>query len=93
MGIPLACSLDASEMLERSAAWSRLLGAHLLARDLIPGGIRIRVAPAAAGELARLVDLERECCAWIDFRFPDARTVEMTGSAEGEQALAGMFAG
>ena len=28
---------------------------------------------------------------WIQFRFPDSATVEMTGSAEGEQALSGMF--
>jgi hypothetical protein len=92
MHLPIACSLDASGMRERSAEWSRLLATHLLARERIPGGIRIRVASAAAGELARLVDLERECCAWIEFRFPDPATVEMTASAGGEQALAGMFA-
>jgi len=91
MGAPVACSLDAADMRERSADWSRLLDGHLVSREPIPGGIRIRVQPAAAGELVRLVDLERECCAWIDFRFPDPATVEMTGDADGEQALAVMF--
>jgi hypothetical protein len=91
MGLPVACSLDVSDMRERSAQWSRLLGGHLVSREPIPGGIRIRVQPAAAAELVRRVDLERECCAWIAFRFPDSATVEMTGNPEAAQALAGMF--
>jgi len=92
MGVPVACSLDAADMRSRAAEWARLLAGHLVSREPIPGGIRIRVQPAAAGELLRLVDLERECCVWIDYRFPNPATVEMTSDADGEQALAGMFA-
>jgi len=92
METPVACSLEASEMRDRSAEWSRLLVERLVFRESIPGGIRIRVEPAAAGELRRLVDLERKCCAWIGFRFADSATVEMTAAGgQGEQALAGMF--
>src|SRR5205085_1273958 len=43
--VPVACSLEASDLRERAAEWSRLLGRHLVSRESIPGGIRIQVEP------------------------------------------------
>jgi hypothetical protein len=40
--------------------------------------------------LLQLVDLERECCAWIDYEVVGP-AVTMTAAGEGEDVLAGMF--
>jgi hypothetical protein len=60
-------------------------------RDLVPGGIRLRVAPGAASALMELIDLERECCAWIHFEVSDGSVVTLTAGGDGEVVLAGMF--
>jgi hypothetical protein len=41
----------------------------------------------------RLIDLERECCAWIDFEVGDDSTVTLTAEGEGGAVLSEMFAG
>jgi hypothetical protein len=58
----------------------------------VPGGIRLRAAPGAAAALIELIDLERECCAWINFEVSDdGSVVTLTADGDGEAALAGMF--
>jgi hypothetical protein len=89
---PIACTLTASDLKDREGAWRKLMGSGLVERDLVPGGIRLRPAPGAAAALIALIDLERECCAWIDFDFSDGSVVTMTAEGDGEAVLAGMFA-
>lgn len=67
------------------------MGSGLVRRDLVPGGIRLRAAPGAAAALIELVDLERECCAWIHFDVSEGSVVTMTAHGAGEAVLAGMF--
>ena len=67
------------------------MGSGLVSRDLVPGGIRLRAAPGAAAALIELIDLERECCAWINFEVADGSVVTLTAEGEGEAVLAGMF--
>jgi hypothetical protein len=67
------------------------MASGLVERDQIPGGIRLRAVPGAAAALIELIDLERECCAWIDFEVSDGSVVTLTAEGEGEAVLAGMF--
>jgi len=89
---PIACTLTQSELKDRGAAWRKLWASGLLHRERVPGGIRLQADRGAEDALRQLVDLERECCAWIDFRV-EGSTVTMTADADGEPVLAGMFAG
>jgi len=89
---PIACTLSPSELKDRGAAWRKLWASGLLHRERVPGGIRLQADRGAEDALRQLVDLERECCAWIDFRV-EGSTVTMTADADGEPVLAGMFAG
>jgi hypothetical protein len=41
----------------------------------------------------QLLDLERECCAWIDFDVSEGSVATLTAEGAGEAALAGMFQG
>ena len=85
------CTLSAFELNDRAAAWRKLLGSGLVQRDRVPGGIRLRAEPGAQAALIALIDLERECCAWINFELSDGSFVTLTAGGEGEAVLAGMF--
>ena len=84
------CTLSDSELQDRGAAWRKLWSSGLLSRERIPGGIRLRAEPGAAVALGRLVELERECCAWIDYETGDGWAV-LTAPGPGEDVLATMF--
>lgn len=88
---PIACTLSASELRDRGAAWQKLMGSGLVRSDAVPGGVRLHAAPGAAAALMDLIDLERECCAWIRFEVEDASTVTLTSDGDGEAVLARMF--
>jgi hypothetical protein len=88
---PIACTLKGSELKDREGAWNKLMGSGLVKRDLVPGGIRLRATPGAASELMELIDLERECCAWIHFEVSDQSVVTLTAEGAGDAVLAGMF--
>jgi hypothetical protein len=63
----IACTLSARELKDREGAWRKLMGRGLVLRDRGPRGIRLSPAPGAAAALIDLIDLERDCCAWIHF--------------------------
>lgn len=88
---PIACTLSASDLKDRESAWKKLMGSGLVQREIVPGGLRLTAARGAAAALIELIDLERECCAWIDFEVTDESVVTMTAQGEGEAVLAGMF--
>jgi hypothetical protein len=88
---PMACTLSASDLRDREGAWRKLMGSGLVRRDVVPGGIRLRPATGAAAALIQLIDLERECCAWIQFDVAEGSVVTLTADAGGEAVLAGMF--
>lgn len=89
---PIMCTLTRDELQDRGRAWQKLLGSGLVERRRIPGGIRLRAEPGARVALFELVDLERECCAWIDFDVDESSAVMLTAPGDGESVLAGMFA-
>ncbi len=88
---PISCTLSASDLKDRQGAWNKLMGSGLVSRELAPGGIRLIPAPGAAAALIELIDLERECCAWIEFEVSDGSVVTLTAAGDGAILLAGMF--
>jgi hypothetical protein len=88
---PIACTLSAADLEDREGAWKTLMGSGLVKRDRVPGGIRLSAGPGAAAALIRLIDLERECCAWINFEIIDGSVATLTADGAGEAVLAGMF--
>jgi hypothetical protein len=85
------CTLSASDLMDRAGAWKKLMGSGLVQRDVVPGGIRLRPAPGAAAALIELIDLERECCAWIQFEVGDRSVVTLTAEGAGADVLAGIL--
>jgi hypothetical protein len=88
---PIACTLSAADLKDREAAWRKLMSSGLVERYVVPGGIRLHAAPGAAAALIDLIDLERECCAWIRFEVTDGSVVTMTAEGGGDAVLAQMF--
>src|SRR5690348_16924244 len=93
---PIACTLSAAELRDRQGAWAKVLRSGLVDRERVAGGIRLHAASGAAAALIDLIDLERECCAWIQFavtRDPigGEADVLLTAGRDGEAVLAGMF--
>ena len=87
---PILCTLTATGLEDRGAAWRKLLDSGLVDRTEVAGGVRLSARPGAAAALLELVDLERECCAWIDYQV-DGAVVTLTAPGEGAAVLAGMF--
>ena len=88
---PIACTLSAADLKDRERAWTKLMGSGLVERERVPGGIRLSPAPGAAEALIQLINLERECCVWIDFAVSEGSVATLTADADGEVVLAGMF--
>jgi hypothetical protein len=88
---PIMCTLTSDELEDRGQAWEKLLASGLVERERIPGGIRLHPAPGAKAALLELVELERQCCAWIDIEVYDGSVVTLTAEGDGEAVLAGMF--
>ena len=88
---PIACTLSPDDLRDRSAVWRELLDSGQVWRSEVPGGIRLQAFPAAEKRLMELIDLERACCAWIDFEIRPDATVTLTAAGEGQAVLAGMF--
>jgi hypothetical protein len=94
--LPIACSLSGEHRTAREDEWRELLEDILIERRLIPNGVALRL-PAdstAVAELTRLIDLERQCCSWIDWKITEGESVlvEATSSdEEGARVLAVLF--
>jgi hypothetical protein len=87
---PIACTLNRADLRDREAAWRKLFASGLLSRERVPGGIRLSAEPGALVALRKLIDLERDCCAWIDYDV-DSSGATLTAVGDGEAVLAGMF--
>ena len=87
----IACSLPATALGDRETEWRALLDTSLVSGERLPSGVRITVQPGASGELRRLIDLERSCCAWMVFKFDSPEAVTITASEAGVEVLVAMF--
>ncbi len=88
---PIACSLSGAALGDRERAWRLLLRRSLVRRQRIPGGVRLTVRPASARTLKELVELELECCPWINSEL-SGDTVTLTANGAGEHVLRALFA-
>jgi hypothetical protein len=86
----IACTLRPAELRDAKAAWQKLLRLSLVSRELIPGGLRLRMHPGSVAALRELVDIERECCRWITFEL-DGASLTMTASGAGTFAIRRMW--
>jgi hypothetical protein len=94
---PVACSLRPAALADRRAAWGRLDDRALRERADAPGGVRAVYAAldGVEEELAGLVRLEADCCAFADWalsREGDSLVLEVTSSGTGAEAVRAMFA-
>lgn len=87
---PVVCTLTGEELRDRGMAWRKLWASGLLRRERVKGGIRLEAEPGGVVALHQLVELERECCAWIDY-VVDASGATLTAPGPGELVLATMF--
>jgi len=74
--VPIACTLDAGETVDRTAQWRDVL-AHVGARQSTDTGVRLRFPsdPTIVARVAELTVKEADCCAFFAF----ALTVEHEG--------------
>jgi hypothetical protein len=97
--LPVACTLNAADQSEQVQRWTRLIETAALARSHTPGGIELRFADPdddIREELAALVAVERECCAWAHWTIRTAPggdlVLQATAATEqGAAALRAMF--
>ena len=89
--LPVICTLSGGDMIDREAAWRSLLDTSLVERRRVRGGISLQVNPDAYSRLMELIELEKDCCAWIEFAADGESTVTMTADGPGELVLARMF--
>ena len=87
---PVVCTLTVAELRDRGGAWRKLWASGLVKRKRVRGGIRLTAEPGGVRALHELIDLERECCAWIDYAIDDTGAT-LTAKGAGRVALAGMF--
>ena len=86
----IMCTLSKDELSDTRSAWQKLFRTALILREVIPGGLRLVVNDASAVALRQLVEIERDCCRWINFEL-DGPTVSMTADGDGAAALRAMW--
>lgn len=80
--VPIACTLDAQAMGHRLAEIGKLTREHLRSHRVDGRTLRLTYDTEAARQVARIVELERECCAFLDFDLKaSANEVELTITA------------
>jgi hypothetical protein len=84
---PVACSLSSAHADSRQGEWSALLQRGALRRIAVSSGMRVelRSDDDIRAELTRLVELERECCPFLEMTIDDERgelVLTVTGPPE-----------
>jgi hypothetical protein len=80
--VPIACTLNPQFMAPRLADIKRLTTQFLRSHRLAGRTLLLTYERAAAEEIHRIVQLERACCAFLDFRLHEAADgVELTITA------------
>lgn len=91
---PIACTLDAGDMVGRLDEWRAVLRS-VVARTPLPDGMRLELEPEAdVGEVARLAAAEQSCCAFFSFALVvDGRgtALEVRAPEDGQPVLASLF--
>ena len=96
-GVPLACSLDASDASRRRERWLALAERALIGAERTPAGARhtYRAERSVERELRELIELEAECCPFLEFELSSsdgALLLDIRGPAEAAEIIE-LFAG
>jgi hypothetical protein len=86
----IVCTLSRDELSDTRSAWQKLFRTALLAREEIPGGLRLVVNDGSAEALRQLIEIERDCCRWITFQL-DGPTVSLTAKGVGAAIIRRMW--
>ena len=95
--LPIACSLGANDLSSREQEWRGVMESALLETVAIPAGVTMRLTktPETLASIERLVALERDCCAWIEWALTDlgsSLVLEATaGTEQGVSVLRDWF--
>ena len=93
--IPIACTLSGDDAGSRVAEWSDLVDQHLLARDDVPHGVRLRFAaqPGLEDAVRALAVAEAQCCAFLTLDVAgdgDEVSLEITGPDDAQVVIAAL---
>ena len=93
--IPIACTLSADDAERRVAEWSDLRREHLIGRDDLLDGVRLRFAaqPGLEDDVRALAAAEAECCAFLtlDVAGDDGEVrLEVTGPDDARPVIAAL---
>jgi hypothetical protein len=98
MKIPIACTLTEAEMRERRRTILDSVRGAVSRVTALPAGYayHFEAKPEALVQLARLVELERVCCAFLTFRIiaeagSDAICLEITGPPDAKPLIDDIF--
>lgn len=92
---PVVCTLTPSAMEPRLAQIRSLTSRHLLSHRLEGSALHLIYEPVAAVELAEIVAMERECCAFLDFEIrahPDRVELRIAGPSQAGTDTQWLFA-
>jgi hypothetical protein len=91
--LPIACTLGPTDAQTRQQRWLTVAHDALLTSERTSDGARqiYRADPAVERELEELIDLEAQCCAFLDFSLThggDRLTLEVSGPPEAGEIVA-----
>lgn len=80
--IPIACSLTSADLDQRREVLAALR-ARCVEVQPVENGLRLRfeAAPGVLADIARVIDLERQCCRFLLFRLESCPTAAPSGSS------------
>ena len=94
--LPIACTLTPSAMTDRLAFIDALTSDALVAREVTPDGLRVRLRdePGVEERLRELIAAESSCCAFLSFdlrRVDGELNLDVTGPADARPIIDRFF--
>lgn len=94
--VSIGCSLTARELQGRERDWRAAIDDGLVARERVPGGVRLTFRPdlSLLHDLVELVDAERRCCGWASWTLTSTAgeaVVDVTADEDGAPMLWALF--
>lgn len=90
----IACTLGPTQRGARLARIRRLTQAHMRGHTLTGSTLHLLYDPAAVDEVVQIVELERSCCAFLEFRLTsdaDAVRLDITGPEQDAASARWLF--